>query len=230
MGPPASYPIVSSRYDLLQVAQKEGLRVPETGLLNSHADIAKWADGHAFPWVIKADGTWGGRGVKVARTRQEAVQWFARMKQPMGAAQAFKRLMVNRDAFGIRPWRNRTEPDLAVQAFIQGRPANCAVVCHQGSVLAGIAVEVVTSQGATGPAMVVRVVDGLEMMKCAERLARRLNLTGFFGLDFVIEEETDDTYLIEMNPRGTPLCHLQLGKGRDMVDAFVVPAIWPAAS
>ena len=68
--------------------------------------------------------------------------------------------------------------------------------------------------------MVVRVVEGPEMMVCAERIARRLKLTGFFGLDFMIEEETDATYLIEMNPRGTPLCHLQLGKGRDMVDAL----------
>jgi predicted ATP-grasp superfamily ATP-dependent carboligase len=58
------------------------------------------------------------------------------------------------------------------------------------------------------------------MMVCAERIARRLKLSGFFGLDFMIEEGSGATYLVEMNPRGTPLCHLQLGKGRDMVDAL----------
>jgi len=47
-----------------------------------------------------------------------------------------------------------------------------------------------------------------------------LNLSGFFGLDFMIEDRSDATYLIEMNPRCTPLSHLQLGKGRDLVEAL----------
>jgi predicted ATP-grasp superfamily ATP-dependent carboligase len=55
------------------------------------------------------------------------------------------------------------------------------------------------------------------MMEAAERIACRLRLSGFFGLDFVIEDETQAAILIEMNPRCTPACHLQLGETRDMV-------------
>src|SRR5258708_34335612 len=58
------------------------------------------------------------------------------------------------------------------------------------------------------------------MMVAAERIAHRLGLSGFFGLDFMIEDRSDTTYLIEMNPRCTPLSHLQLGKGRDLVEAL----------
>jgi hypothetical protein len=220
LGPPESYPIVSSRYDLLRIAREEGLRVPAMNLLDNLGDIGRWGERQKFPWVLKADGTWGGRGVRIAHTRKEAEQSFLRMTRPVGAPQVFKRLIVNRDPFGVRPWWNRSAPKIVVQSHIQGRPSNCAVVCQDGRVLAGIAVEVVSSQGPTGPAMVVRVVDGPQMMVCAERIARRLKLTGFFGLDFMIEDGSDATYLIEMNPRGTPLCHLQLGKGRDMVDAL----------
>jgi predicted ATP-grasp superfamily ATP-dependent carboligase len=54
------------------------------------------------------------------------------------------------------------------------------------------------------------------MMFAAERLAHRLDLSGFFGLDFMIEDNTETTYPIEMNPRCTQFCHLQLGKGRDI--------------
>jgi hypothetical protein len=36
----------------------------------------------------------------------------------------------------------------------------------------------------------------------------------------VIEEGTGAAYLIEMNPRCTPPCHLRLGIGRDMIGAF----------
>jgi predicted ATP-grasp superfamily ATP-dependent carboligase len=65
------------------------------------------------------------------------------------------------------------------------------------------------------------VVDHHEMMSAAERIAHRLHLSGFFGLDFVIENNTGAAYLIEMNPRVTPQCHLRLGKGRDMVAALM---------
>jgi predicted ATP-grasp superfamily ATP-dependent carboligase len=57
-------------------------------------------------------------------------------------------------------------------------------------------------------------------MLAAERIARRLRLSGFFGLDFIMETGSGAAYLIEMNPRCTPLCHLQFGKGRDMVGAL----------
>jgi hypothetical protein len=58
------------------------------------------------------------------------------------------------------------------------------------------------------------------MLLAAERLARRLGLSGFFGLDFVIEDGTGIVWLIEMNPRVTPLCHLRFGQGRDLVEAL----------
>jgi predicted ATP-grasp superfamily ATP-dependent carboligase len=54
----------------------------------------------------------------------------------------------------------------------------------------------------------------------AEKIAARLELSGFFGLDFMIEDGTEALYLIEMNPRLAPPCHLRLGKGRDLVGAL----------
>jgi hypothetical protein len=93
-------------------------------------------------------------------------------------------------------------------------------VCWQGKLLAGIAVEVVQAQGPTEPAIVVRVVEGAEMLRAAQVLALRLKLSGFFGLDFMIEENTELPYLIEMNPRCTPPCPIPLGRGRDLVAAL----------
>ena len=45
-------------------------------------------------------------------------------------------------------------------------------------------------------------------------------MSGFFGLDFMVEKDTSKPYLIEMNPRCTPLSHLPLGTGRDMIEAL----------
>jgi hypothetical protein len=220
LGPPESYPIVSARCDLLRIACEEGLRVPETKLLKTVDDLNAWQAEHRLPWVLKGDGTFGGRGVRIAHTPVQAEECFLEITTLFKATRAIKRAIVNRDPFWLRPWWNNYRPAIIVQSHIQGRPANCAVVCWKGEVLAGIGVEVVSSEGPTGPAIVVRVIDNSEMMLAAERLARRLGLSGFFGLDFMIEEGSSATYLIEMNPRCTPLSHLQLGSGRDLVGAL----------
>jgi hypothetical protein len=220
LGSPQSYSIVASRYDLLDAAREEGLRVPETHPIHTAADLCSWGKKHALPWVLKADRTWGGGGVHIARTARNAERFLKEIPRFFGKTLAVKRLIVNRDPFWLLPSWRRWVPGVIVQSHIKGRPANCAVVCWEGKVLAGIAAEVVSSNQPTGPASVVRIVDHPEMMLCAETLARRLKLSGFFGLDFMIEEGSGAAYLIEMNPRCTPLCHLRLGKGRDMIGAL----------
>jgi hypothetical protein len=94
-------------------------------------------------------------------------------------------------------------------------------VSWKGEILGYIGAEVVSSEGQTGPADIVRVVENPEMLFAAERISRRLCLSGFYGLDFMIEDATRATYLIELNPRCTPLSHLQLGKQRDLIEGLV---------
>jgi len=220
LGSPENFSIVAGRCELIDIARQEGLRVPPTKLLKTSEDLKFWQAGHDFPWVLKGDGTFGGRGVRIAQSLEEAEFCFLDIQGIFGGMRAVKRAVVNRDPFWLRPWWKKVKPAIIVQAYVVGRPANCAVACWKGEVLAGIAVEVVSSDGMTGPASIVRVVDSPDMMRAAERLARRLNLSGFFGLDFMIEEGSNATYLIEMNPRCTPLSHLQLGRGRDMIAAL----------
>jgi hypothetical protein len=220
LGSPESYPIVAARCDLLRIACEQGIRVPETAPIRAVDDLRSWQAGHRLPWVLKGDGTFGGKGVRIAHTADEAEKSFSEITRMFGAKRAIKRAIVNRDPFWLRPWWNNHRPAIIVQSYIQGRPANCAFVTWKGEVLAGIGVEVVSSEGLTGPADIVRVVDNPEMMLAAKRIARRLGLSGFFGLDFMIENGSGATYMIEMNPRSTPLTHLQLGKGRDMPEAL----------
>ncbi|HEV2456003.1 MAG TPA: ATP-grasp domain-containing protein [Verrucomicrobiae bacterium] len=221
LGSPESYAVVSSRYNLLKIAREEGLRVPDTERINSESDLQLWQGRQAFPWVLKADGTYGGHGVRMVQTRKQAASFLTELIEYYTASRAIKRLCINRDAFWLRPWWKGVKPIITVQSYIHGKPANCAVVCWNGTVLAGVGVDVLSSAGTTGPAGVVRVSDNPDMMLCAAKIARRLNLSGFFGLDFVIEEGTGLTWLIEMNPRPTRVSRLQLGKGRDQVGALL---------
>jgi predicted ATP-grasp superfamily ATP-dependent carboligase len=45
-------------------------------------------------------------------------------------------------------------------------------------------------------------------------------LSGLVGLDFVIEDSTGRAFLIEINPRATQTCHLQLGSRSNLCAAL----------
>ena len=80
------------------------------------------------------------------------------------------------------------------------------MICWKGKVLAGISVEAVEVTQERGPASVVRVIDHLEMATVCEHVVKRLELSGFVGFDFILDC-ANRAWLLEMNPRVTPICH-----------------------
>jgi hypothetical protein len=87
-------------------------------------------------------------------------------------------------------------------------------------VLAALHFEVIEKRSAAGPATVVRWIENNDIATAAEKMVRRLNLSGVHGFDFMLEEQTGKAYLIEMNPRATQVGHLALGPGRDIPAAL----------
>ena len=110
---------------------------------------------------------------------------------------------------------------MSVQGYIDGWPANIGVACWQGEVLASVCAELVATTSATGPSTVARIIRNGEMEEAARRVVGALGLSGTIGFDFMIEAATGDAYLIEMNPRNTPICAVRLGAGRDLAEALV---------
>jgi hypothetical protein len=122
---------------------------------------------------------------------------------------AWKRLTIDRDPLALWQRRRQSLREVIVQNFIPGRPANSMLVCWRGELLSMVSVVVVAAQGPTGAATIVRVIQNEEMKTAAEGVVSRLNLSGFYGLDFIMESGTGVPYLIEMNPRCTQLGHIE---------------------
>jgi len=221
LGDVAALRAVAGRAAFAGLAREAGVRVPLTLAVADAAQLRAAIARVGLPAMLKVDGTWGGTGVVRVDSLAEAERAFARLSGRVGALRALKRLAVNRDPFWLLPWLRGERPVVNVQAFIPGRPANCVVSCRQGEVLAIIQAEVMVTRHPTGPAAVVRIVDHAEMAAAARRIVGRCRMSGFCGLDFVIEEATGALHLIEMNPRITPLGHLALDRGRDPVGAWV---------
>jgi ATP-grasp domain len=214
LGAAEAYPTIQHRAELLRVAQELGIRVPYTQTLNSAEELKSW--GFDQPAVLKLDGTWGGEGVAIVDSLEEATQRFNAAPRTMKAWMAWKRFLVNRHFFALWAWRRRQSSQMTIQEYIPGHPATTMFACWQGEVLASSTVEVLVSQAPTGAANVVQAIKHDEIENAVRVLSRKLNLSGFHGLDFVLERDTKAAYLVELNPRATQLGHLNLSAKGDL--------------
>ena len=217
----------------MALARVEGVRIPAAGRLSTQADLDEWVTRNGLPTVVKLDRSWGGQGVMIVQNFERARQAVASALHP-SLIRAFSDLVLRRDSTRLLHRLSGERPVVTVQNFIAGMPANRAVACWRGEVLAGISVAALQTQGSNGPATVIQVIDNEEMSDAARRMVRALGVSGFCGLDFVIEASTGAAHLIEINPRATPISHLPLGSGQDLPAALVArlkgePAPWGAA-
>jgi hypothetical protein len=131
----------------------------------------------------------------------------AELLLPISWPAPIKRLIAGRLVFAALGRRRSWSRKLCMQEHINGRPANRAVLCWKGRVLAGISVQAIETAYAFGPASVVEIIDNLEMELSVQDMVSELKLSGFIGFDFVLDDK-DTAWLLEMNSRVTPIAHL----------------------
>jgi hypothetical protein len=221
LGAPAGYVTVLSRGASLEFAAREGIPEPASRVLRSAAEVRAWCDERDLPAVLKADGSWGGAGVEVVDSPGTAAAAFRRMSRPWATWRVAKFLLSNRDPFPLRGWLRRERPAVIGQNFVRGRAANIMVACWQGDVLATTGAVVLETAKQFGAATIIRPVVNGEMETAARRLVRRLGISGFCGIDFVLEDETGKAWMIELNPRATQLGHLAIGPSGTLAAALL---------
>lgn len=218
-GAPRSLTAITTRSSLLEIAREEGIGVPDWKEIQSLQELKEWLASNGLPAVLKADGTAGGRGVRIVSSygdSKRAFQILSRLRIPRAA----KRLIVNRDFTVVLPCLLSKQFKVNAQSFVPGRDATVSLSCWEGRILASTAFEVLETTKPNGPASVVRLTDNVQMHEAAIRLVRRLRLSGLYGLDFRIDENRR-AWLIEMNPRATQSSHLSVGNNGDLVGSLV---------
>jgi hypothetical protein len=220
MGTAESFPISYARAAFMELAEQEGIRIPKTEVIGNFDELKDWMIRNGFPAVLKANGTSGGDGVRVVRKVEEAERAFRLLQAPPRFLRAAKHALVDDDLTLISPTVRREKFVVNAQAFVDGKEATTAVACWNGKVLAALHFEVMNKVSSAGHATVVRLIENLEMSVAAEKMIRRLGLSGVHGFDFMLEEQTGNAYLIEINPRATQVGHLALGLGRDIPAAL----------
>jgi glutathione synthase/RimK-type ligase-like ATP-grasp enzyme len=219
LGSPSAFVFAAQKSRLVSLAQREGLLVPTTNVVDDILELRRLVARAQFPLVLKQDGSSGGQGVRIVSNAADAEQSFVELRTSAGPRAAVKTALKKLD-LSYLDGLYRKRPAISLQEYIVGRPANRAVVCHRGEVLAGLSVEALQTTDATGPATVIRVINSPEMSDAAAHVVRHLGLSGFVGFDFMLEAATGRAYLIEMNGRPTQICHLALDADSDMIGAL----------
>ena len=220
LGQPEHFALLYSRYDVGSLARELDIPAPPTAAIGDRSVLMTQIATLGLPAVLKSDWSWAGGGVFIAYSNQEALRAFHRLSASHGILRTLKRLAVNRDPTLVVPCLRRHRPVVSIQRFVPGRPANAAVACWQGRVLACVLVEVLASKGPKGPATVVQVISHPGMSRAVEVMVERLKLSGLCGFDFVLSAEDDTAQLVEINPRATQTCYLIAADGKDLLAAL----------
>lgn len=220
LGAAESFPMVYARTGFIGAARQQAIRAPETAEIASLDEVRKWVARVGLPTVLKANGTSGGEGVRVVRTIEEAERAFRDLEAPPLLARAAKRALLDQDKSLVWASLLRHRSVVNAQVFVAGREATTTVACWKGAVLASLHFEVVNKRSSAGPSSVLRRIENAEMSSAAEKMVRRLGLSGIHGFDFMLEEHSGNAHLIEINPRATQVGHLALGPGHDLPAAL----------
>lgn len=221
LGNPDNFAILTSRTDFLAVAQSAGVSAMPTEKLPDERALHQWLAANPLPAVLKADGTSGGEGVKIVRTKKQAVKAWRTLHAPLDLMRAVKKFSVEGDPHHIVPWIMRHERTVSIQKYIYGHDSNIAVAAWKGELLGAVSIDVLRTWRPKGPAALIELAQDDQMLNAARILVRELNLSGLCGFDFVTEDATGKVHLIEINPRATPTCHLPHGVPRDLIPSLV---------
>lgn len=220
LGLPASHPIIASRQKFLALAREEGVLVPDSALTPDLNALDQWMLAKGLPLVLKTDWTSGGQGVRIVNTRQQAQRAFRELASPRAIGRIAKGILMDGAGPTLARLFRHEQPPVSAHQFVAGQDANVALACWRGEVLAQIAAMVLKTRSPNGPAAVIRLIENVQMSDAVKKLVRRLGLSGFVGFDFVVEDATGKAFLIEINPRATQTCHLQLHPGSNLCAAL----------
>jgi len=220
LGAPASFPVVARKSRFAAFCLDEGLPIPETATLACHRQFEASLARAAFPLILKLDGKWSGRGVRLVRSAHEATAAFDELLAECGWRWVVRRAL---EEVSLAPFADKLHgrgPAISMQRYVAGVQANRAVFCSEGTIRAGITVATVQLGEETGPTTVARIIDHQEIAELTRKIVRRLSLSGFIGIDLIIEEGTGKPWLLELNPRPTQICHFAFNRETDMVGAL----------
>ncbi len=216
LGNPAAIQQAGSKRLTMDTARALVLRVPASQTIASRADLTKFIARQGFPLVLKNSFGCSGKSVFICPDAAAADAAWQRLRQHQRWEREFQaRLRQLRERQFSRRW---LPVDLTCTAsqYIPGRCASSLAAVGGGAVLGLLtSMNEETFPDEQSPASVVRFIRHEEMRATTAQLVKHWGLTGLIGFDFQIDH-AGNAWLLECNPRPTPIAHLGKLVGEDL--------------
>ncbi|HUJ03040.1 MAG TPA: hypothetical protein VLW75_05340, partial [Rhizomicrobium sp.] len=174
LGDLENYAQIMSRGRFMAGCDGLGIAAPKTISLSRESELDAALDILGLPAVVKSDGSWGGDGVAIVESREQARAVYRRLSEPVSPLRSLARAVLRSDAHHLMAAIARPAPaNISIQEFIPGNPATTAFSCWRGEIKGMIHTDVAAAVNATGPSSVVRRIDCAEMDRAAHAIARR---------------------------------------------------------
>jgi len=203
LGNPEHFRTSVDKVRLPQAAEALGVRVPPYALVASLSEAQSFAASCGYPVVLK-------------RGHGAAGEWVAIVSQPIELPETYARFA----AATPLSLEGETDSRILIQAHISGPVFSQAMTAWEGKVLAGFVREKLITHPPLGPATVVRCLHAPEIRRFSDQLAIGLGMSGFFGLEYIVDARTGETHLLEINRRATPATHVGGMIGVDLCAAL----------
>jgi len=220
LGDVGGYAALLSRLQCLTRLQKAGVRIPETYPVRDEAEVGTTLRLLGLPAVLKADGSWGGDGVAIVGTVEEAISNFRRLSNPPSRLRSVLRAARRRDPHFLAMALAPRGAEVCIQRYIAGSPAASAFAAWRGEVVGSFHYDVLVADRVIGPPNVIKRIDCSQMELACQVAARQFGLSGLHGIDF-IRDHDGNVNVLEVNPRATHGGSLPFGPGRDLPAALV---------
>ncbi len=241
LGDPSGLHWVISKWATGKLAEKLNLRVPAQCQAGTPEAALAFAKKVSYPIILKRDRDYGGMGCYICRSDQETLANYIALQTP-GVLRKLRRwpsVLTFLHRFAAPGFAASSEP-LIVQRYHEGQLAFTTAVARDGIMLGGFSV--VAEQVnplPIGASTVVRPIECPELLQATRALIRQTGISGFIGVDFILDSSDGLPYLLEINPRATPVCRLGRLLGSDLCALFaasfagvtrgsIIPNIVPA--
>ncbi|WP_413580668.1 ATP-grasp domain-containing protein [Bdellovibrio sp. HCB288] len=203
MAPAEFDQVVLNKSRFVEHCREWGVRVPKNTRVESLEMALREVPSFGYPVVLKFDFGYGASGVTICHSENDLRKGFA--KHSTAGFSTKLKSAIKRMLFVVQ---EADQAGISLQQYITGQVGLVPFVANQGQVFAiNPMVKVKTYPGETGPSSVVKGIDNAEIRNAVTTAAAKLNYSGFGALDFIIDQKTQDAYVIEMNPRPVPSSH-----------------------
>ena len=199
LGDPAHYAAIERKSALVEMAARTGAAIPESRVAVTAEEALDFAGGLGYPVLLKPDHGVGGMGITLCDGPE-------RLRQAFGLAQA--------QPLGVR----REVPGLTVQRFVRGPTASVTLLAWQGRMLAGFSwLRRHPFPNAFGLASQLELSPSPVMLERAARVVASFGFSGLGSVQFVVDEQSGEPLVMEINARATPVANLGARLGVDLI-------------